>query len=90
MTKPRIKVKAKSRALLNVVPFVPPGSTVSADVRDAANDLMARIDAGLVQALAIVTVSPSGRQVWRVYAGGWPVTVAGGLAELQMKILSED
>lgn len=90
MTKPRIKVKAQSRAMLNVVPFVQPGSTASADVRDAANDLMARIGEGLVQGLAIVTVSPSGRQVWRVYAGGWPVTVAGGLAELQMKILMQE
>ena len=78
--KPRIKVKAKSRPHLTVVPVQRPEPDLNPNVKDAIDELISEFEAGMVDGIMIVTVGDDGSRIWQRIAGGYRITLAGGVA----------
>ncbi len=87
--KPRIKVKAKTRPHLTVVPFTPAEPDNNVSVKDAIDELSRRHEAGEVESIAIVAIGDNGNTVWRRISGGWRITMAGALVEAQMRCFDD-
>ena len=79
--KPRIRVKAKTRPHLTVVRLpVSQPDELNTNVKDAIDELISEYEAGMIDGIAIVTVGEDGARIWNRIAGGYRITLAGGMA----------
>lgn len=89
MMKPRVRVKAASRALLTVVPF--PEPVTDPDIVKALGSFRALADEGRLVSIAIAAVNRNG-DISTAYAygrGGSLITMAGAVAVVERRILLE-
>lgn len=82
---PRIRVKARSRPLPTVVPFVPWEATPNPKTISLLRELLERAESGDVQAVAVVCVH-SNRNTGTGHAGGWETSLLGATIYLQHEL----
>lgn len=87
--RPRVKVKARTRPLPTVVPFVPWEHTPNPKTVDMLRDALANAELGVIQAVAIVAVKGD-RSTMTGFSGGYPTLLQGATVELQHRLVNSD
>lgn len=86
MERERVRVKASSRPMLTVVPFVPAPPDVNLELLERIDEFAAMIEAGEIRCMAIAAVTHDGHIATTKAGDGGNFQLIGAMFELSQRL----